>query len=71
MAVKTHDLNSCEIVKSEKNFRPERDSLAFSIMYGYITHCRCDQRQVGLMAQSVKHCTGIDIHTLGIGLEIA
>ena len=70
MAVKTHDLSSCEI-KARKNFRPERDSLAFSIIYGYITHCRCDKPPVDLIAHPVKHCTGIDIRILGIGLEIA
>ena len=27
--------------------------------YGYITNSQCDQLPVGLIAQSVEHCTGI------------
>ena len=34
-------------------------SLAFFIIYGYITNSQRDQLSVGLIAQLVEHCTGI------------
>ena len=34
-------------------------SLAFFIIYGYITKSELDQLSVGLIAQLVEHCTGI------------
>ena len=34
-------------------------SLEFFAIYGFITSSQCDQLPIGLIAQLIKHCTGI------------
>ena len=53
------DQSCLHIFLRSSNIWPFIYSLAFLVIYGYITNSHRDQFSVGLIAQLVEHCTGI------------